>query len=261
AFHDVYERALRQRFYVLRRSRRGTDECPEETCEVAGSTGNVYTVEIGRTLRCTCPHALKDNHCKHIIYILARVLHAPYHHVYQRALLSSELRDMFASAPGVEAGSAARGSRRRSIEGDCPICFCPLDVRGESESVVWCRAACGQNMHRECFAMWARTGTGGVTCPFCRSVWLGDPEVVDRGRVVITAATPNGFATDAETTETTTHTHEHEHEHEHEHDGRRCSGVHSAGGNHVRRRDRMRFTLSLPGDRHVFFGGRGLCWR
>ncbi|KAG5914786.1 hypothetical protein E4U53_004594 [Claviceps sorghi] len=181
AFHDVYQRALGQRFYVLRRSRGGTEECPEETCDVAGSTGNVYTVEIGRTPRCTCPHALRDNHCKHIIYILARVLQAPYHHVYQRALLSSELRSIFANAPGVGAETAgpSRGRHRKSIEGDCPICFCPFDTRSP-ESIVWCRAACGQNIHQECFEMWARTKTGDVTCPFCRCIWQGDPDMVTK---------------------------------------------------------------------------------
>ncbi|KAG6010002.1 hypothetical protein E4U21_000443 [Claviceps maximensis] len=181
AFHDVYQRALSQRFYVLQRSRGGTEECPEEKCEVAGSTGNVYTVDIGRTPRCTCPHALMDNHCKHIIYILARVLHAPYHHVYQRALLSSELREIFANAPDVDdaksPGAANAKSKRKSIQDDCPICFCPFDVQSP-ESIVWCRAACGQNIHQECFEMWARTKTGSVTCPFCRSTWQGDAEMV-----------------------------------------------------------------------------------
>ncbi|KAG5992864.1 hypothetical protein E4U54_003521, partial [Claviceps lovelessii] len=185
AFHDVYQRALSQRFYVLQRSRGGTEECPEETCEVAGSTGNVYSVEISQTPRCTCPHALKDNHCKHIIYILARVLQAPYHYVYQRALLSSELREIFAHAPGggvdgAESAGPSSRSKRKSIEGDCPICFCAFDAQSP-ESIVWCRAACGQNMHQECFEMWARTKMGGgVTCPFCRSIWQGDAEMVNK---------------------------------------------------------------------------------
>ncbi|KAG5979008.1 hypothetical protein E4U55_005670 [Claviceps digitariae] len=182
AFHDVYERALSQRFYVLQRTRGGTEDCPEEKCEVAGSTGNIYTVEISQTPKCTCPHALKDNHCKHIIYILARVLQAPYHHVYQRALLSSELREIFANAPVVDdakSAEASTASNRKSIEGDCPICFCPFDAQSP-ESIVWCRAACGQNIHQECFEMWARTKTGSVTCPFCRSTWQGDPEMVSK---------------------------------------------------------------------------------
>ncbi|KAG6030788.1 hypothetical protein E4U41_007762 [Claviceps citrina] len=180
AFDSVYQRALGQRFYVLQRTRRGTEDCPGEVCEVAGSTGNVYTVEIGQALRCTCPHALKDNHCKHIIYVLARVLGAPFQYVYQRALLSSELREIFAKAWSAKPAEQSTRSKRKSIEDDCPICFCPFDAKSP-ESIVWCRAACGQNIHQECFEMWARTKTAGsVTCPFCRSTWEGDAEMVSK---------------------------------------------------------------------------------
>jgi hypothetical protein len=42
----------------------------------------------------------------------------------------------------------------------------------ESEGVVWCKAACGQNFHAECIEQWKRSKNGGrVTCPFCRSQW------------------------------------------------------------------------------------------
>ncbi|KAG6093066.1 hypothetical protein E4U30_004694 [Claviceps sp. LM220 group G6] len=182
SFHPVYARALSQRFYVLTRMRCDTDDCPGEVFEIAGSTGNVYTVKIDRMPSCSCPHALKGNQCKHIIYILARVLHAPLDLVYQLAFLSTELREIFAAAPN-NAGDASspldstRG-QRKAIEDDCPICFSPFDAQSP-ESIVWCRAACGQNIHQECFEMWAKTKTGSqVTCPFCRSAWEGDPEMV-----------------------------------------------------------------------------------
>ncbi|KAG6196880.1 hypothetical protein E4U50_008061 [Claviceps purpurea] len=181
AFHPVYARALSQRFYVLTRTRCDTDDCPGEVFELAGSTGNVYTVEIGRMPSCSCPHALKGNQCKHIIYILARVLHAPLDLVYQLAFLSTELREIFAAAPNTGDNSSPLDStrgQRKAIEDDCPICFSPFDAQSP-ESIVWCRAACGQNIHQECFEMWAKTKTGSqVTCPFCRSAWEGDPEMV-----------------------------------------------------------------------------------
>lgn len=68
-FHDIYERALSQRFYILQRSRGGTEECPTESFELTGSTGNIYTVEIQQRPSCSCPHALKGNQCKHVIYV------------------------------------------------------------------------------------------------------------------------------------------------------------------------------------------------
>ncbi|KJZ76170.1 hypothetical protein HIM_04626 [Hirsutella minnesotensis 3608] len=145
SFGDVYARALGQRFYVLGRRRGGTDECPEETFELAGSTGNVYTVHVGRAPSCN------------------------------------------SGAP--ELGG---GGKRKPIEGDCPICFCELEAASPG-SAVWCRAACGQNLHRECFDMWARTKKGQVTCPFCRSAWAEDPAMPSRVRMD-RAAVSEGYA-------------------------------------------------------------------
>jgi hypothetical protein len=115
---------------------------------------------------------------------MAMVLKAPFHHTYQLALLSSELRDIFAAAPPIEdpnqgTGKDAGSDKRKPIEGDCPICYSELGD-GKSEAIVWCRAACGQNLHQECFMAWARTKGGSVkvTCPMCRSVWEGDPGMV-----------------------------------------------------------------------------------
>jgi hypothetical protein len=80
---DRVERVRDQRFFMISRQRK--DEANgslREDFEVFGSTGNVfhfkfahlvahlikvYTVTIARTPRCTCPDALKGNHCKHIV--------------------------------------------------------------------------------------------------------------------------------------------------------------------------------------------------
>lgn len=115
---------------------------------------------------------------------MMKVLTARFDLAYQLALLSNELRDIFAAAPpiaapGVEGCGSKDSDKRKPVEGDCPICFSELG--DEKESVVWCRAACGQNIHQECFETWAKTKTSGdVTCPMCRSVWEGDPSMVKR---------------------------------------------------------------------------------
>ena len=113
--------------------------------------------------------------------MLSKVLHARPDLVYQLALLSSELREIFASAPPIDAPSEGDSSsdKRKPIDGDCPICFSELEPDKVSE-IVWCRAACGQNMHQECFETWARTKSGKVTCPMCRSEWEGDENMVNR---------------------------------------------------------------------------------
>lgn len=63
-----------------------------------------------------------------------------------------------------------------------------LDANDKS-SVVWCRAACGQNFHRFCFGTWAKAcagGTKGVTCPLCRSPWDTQEEDAGAGAAVDT---------------------------------------------------------------------------
>ncbi|KXX78569.1 E3 ubiquitin-protein ligase Zswim2 [Madurella mycetomatis] len=191
SFLEVHQRATTQRFYVLSRARAGTSDCPEERVELTGSTGNIYTVVITRQPTCDCPHAREGNQCKHVLYVLSRVLRARYEYVYQLALLSTELKEIFAGAPppvsdGKEEEEEDRGGKRKPVEGDCPICFCEMGAAGSrAEAVVWCRAACGQNIHEGCFETWAATkrrqgGGGEVTCPYCRSVWEGDEDMVKK---------------------------------------------------------------------------------
>lgn len=190
-FHPVYERALGQRFYVLGRSRCGTPECPEEFVELTGSTGNIYVVHVAQQPSYTCPHSRQGNQCKHVLYVLARVLGARYDPVYQLALLSEELREIFAGAPpilGDEGGAGgAEDPKRKPLDGDCPICFGELGA-ADSDAIVFCRATCGNNIHRECFSMWAATkrqspgARDNVTCPMCRSPWQGDDDMVKRIR-------------------------------------------------------------------------------
>jgi hypothetical protein len=126
--------------------------------------------------------------------VLHKVLSARSDVVYQLALLSSELREIFASPEeqarletvraaeeehrrAVEAGrrQALEMKLRKPIEDDCPICYSELDVEG-GEAIVWCEAACGQNFHEACLHMWIKA-QGKGTCPLCRSAWkTAEPE-------------------------------------------------------------------------------------
>ncbi|KAH8648476.1 hypothetical protein BX600DRAFT_517861 [Xylariales sp. PMI_506] len=187
SFQEIYSRATSQRFYVLGRSRRGTPQSPEEIVDLTGSTGNIYQVHISRQPTCSCPHAKAGNQCKHILYVMARVLRARFELVYQLALLSTELVEIFANAPPIEVGEDAEAPKedknRKAIEGDCPICFMPFEG---ADVTVYCRATCGQNIHKECFEMWAATkrkspnASSKVTCPMCRSIWQGDEDMVKK---------------------------------------------------------------------------------
>ncbi|KAI1453238.1 hypothetical protein F4805DRAFT_478692 [Annulohypoxylon moriforme] len=184
-FTDIYDRATSQRFYVLGRTRAGTARCPEESVELTGSTGNIYVVRIAQQPTCTCPHSQKGHQCKHIIYVLSRVLRARFDLVYQLALLTTELQEIFENAPPIETDDQSDGKahdkNRKPLEGDCPICFSPFEA---AEDTVYCQATCGNNIHKECFEMWAATKrqkTGNqVTCPMCRTPWQGDDDMVKK---------------------------------------------------------------------------------
>ena len=46
----------------------------KRTYHVLGSTGNVYHVQVGRRLGCTCPDADRGNLCKHQLFVMLKVL-------------------------------------------------------------------------------------------------------------------------------------------------------------------------------------------
>ncbi|KAL4883991.1 hypothetical protein BJY04DRAFT_215872 [Aspergillus karnatakaensis] len=99
---------------------------------------------------------------------------------------------------------------RRKVDGDCMICLSPLEDNSfrapsrdsdnsalpgdqtqcelhhyqldclEDDGMVWCKAFCGVNYHKECFKGWAlvfqemrneEKRFGPVTCPACRRAW------------------------------------------------------------------------------------------
>lgn len=173
----IKERALTQRLTVLSRERCGTEEVPEEKVTMAGSTGNIYTQNVALVPGCDCPHANKGNQCKHIIYVMLRVLKAPEHLAYQLALTTAELREVIKNAPaipGVETdptdAAGEQDGNRKPIEGECPICYDELDA--SKDSIVYCKSACGNNVHKDCMQKWiSMSGGGKATCPYCRAKW------------------------------------------------------------------------------------------
>ncbi|UJR16715.1 hypothetical protein I4U23_003615, partial [Adineta vaga] len=99
AIRHRIQRAVNERLYLL-----ATSSIPEEPTRreyrVFGQTGNVYTVIITHLLSCTCPDYMNGNVCKHIIFILHRVLKVDRRSrfLYQKALLTTELNEIFTSA-------------------------------------------------------------------------------------------------------------------------------------------------------------------
>jgi hypothetical protein len=192
SYQEIRARALTQRMFVLDRERNTSNvEYPTETISMAGTTGNVYTINVDKIPSCDCPHARKGNQCKHIVYVLARVLRVPSHLEYQLAFISTELREIFNRAPplpSTQADATEKDGNRKAVEGECPICCVEFELQNSKEEIVYCKAACGNNVHKECFQQWAATKKGEeVSCPFCRTPWQGDEETlkiaVGKGRV------------------------------------------------------------------------------
>lgn len=195
------DRARTQRMYLVTKDQ---DADMESLCcnfVVLGSTGNVYDVAIRRVPRCTCPDHAKGNLCKHILFVLLKVMAVPSDSplVYQAAWLGSELQEMFEgmrlryrNVSGTvlanravqesysrlkrgedfddesSANDAAFGVARRTGDGDCPICF---DSLAGSAKTTFCRSQCGANFHKDCIQHWLQQQRAKPTCPMCRGPW------------------------------------------------------------------------------------------
>ncbi|KAG4437638.1 hypothetical protein IFR05_006899 [Cadophora sp. M221] len=189
SYMERLQRVTSQRMFLIDREKGvgGDGLCPEEKFDIAGSTGNIYQVTIYQVPRCTCPDAAKGNQCKHIIYIMVNVLKAPEDLAYQLALLSTELIEIFANAPitpqssdGAPSTATDTGGSRKPVEGDCPVCVMEFDESDKSDDILWCKGACGNNIHRHCFEQWARSKPGPVKCVYCRTPWKGDEDSIKR---------------------------------------------------------------------------------
>lgn len=190
------DRAKTQRMYLVRC---GTMQ-DDFQCDfvVLGSTGNVYDVDIGPIPNCTCPDHQKGNLCKHILFVLLKVmaLDAHSHLIYQAAWTPSELHSMFAQmkarfanvsgavianrqvqetfaklSQGLDAEDTKSGVARKAVtEDDCGICF---DIMTKSQTLSYCRGTCGANFHKACIDPWLAQTQPQPTCPMCREAWQG----------------------------------------------------------------------------------------
>ena len=198
------DRALQQRLFLIESST--PSSCPQHggpsiKFSVLGSTGNVYEVTISKVPYCSCPDAAKGNLCKHLLFVMLKVVGLPANHhlVYQSAYLTEELdqivmalqtrlerlgRDVVANEKvqkvhadmknGIKSDNDDNNAvARKEVDGvDCPICF---DELGSNLSqLTYCKGTCGTNFHSKCIQMWTRQSahkSAGPTCPACRQQW------------------------------------------------------------------------------------------
>jgi hypothetical protein len=72
------------------------------------------------------------------------------------------------AAPGAPAEVRYKDSKRKPIEGDCPVCY--MEFEPDKERIVYCKAACGNHIHAQCLRIWIAYGE--ATCPYCRGGWV-----------------------------------------------------------------------------------------
>ncbi|KAH9320499.1 hypothetical protein KI387_015138, partial [Taxus chinensis] len=89
-------------------------------CEffILGTTSNVYCMRLDLRPSCTCPNFLRGNTCKHILFVMLRVIKLPRDdpHVWQKALLESELDQLLHTSSVNEAVLASQSVRSRFQE-------------------------------------------------------------------------------------------------------------------------------------------------
>nr|XP_019042296.1 hypothetical protein I302_08898 [Kwoniella bestiolae CBS 10118]OCF21226.1 hypothetical protein I302_08898 [Kwoniella bestiolae CBS 10118] len=194
---DRYKRAISQRMFMIERERLGEGHHQYEQFKVLGSTGNVYTINIGPIPRCDCPDNLKGNKpCKHIIFVFIKVLKVPDDSSiwFQMSLTPEEVEQVFATSPPTPNGSvtvnvkvhkaylhatgrggeeeevvtgidkeikdASDGKRMDAVGEDCPVCYEEMtqeDVDGKKLVYDETLTGCGKPLHNQCFQMWAMT--------------------------------------------------------------------------------------------------------
>nr|XP_019013598.1 uncharacterized protein I206_01668 [Kwoniella pini CBS 10737]OCF52379.1 hypothetical protein I206_01668 [Kwoniella pini CBS 10737] len=190
---ERYKRAISQRLFMIEREHYGEGASQTEQFKVLGSTGNVYTVDIGRSPKCDCPdHRMGNKPCKHIIFVFIKVLKVPDDSYlwYQTALTAMEV--VFAAAPPTPHGSVTvnvqvhkaylkatgkggedeevvtsvdkevkdeiHGKRLDAVGEDCPVCYEEMtqeDVDGRKLTYDESLTGCGKPLHTQCFDMWA----------------------------------------------------------------------------------------------------------
>jgi hypothetical protein len=182
-----------------------TDNPLERKFDLCGTTGNIYTVTINTSPVCTCPdHTQRKNRCKHIFFILIRVMKVGMEKEDKLEYEDNELEEMFQNMPthmtdiqsGVKADSTMLSrysnlkvrsnkdgtvkKQRITDETRCPVC---LDLLCETKDPTsYCKYGCGTVVHNECATMYndhrKKTGYQEI-CFVCQKKWNPVDDSVD----------------------------------------------------------------------------------
>ncbi|KAH0548557.1 hypothetical protein GP486_007899 [Trichoglossum hirsutum] len=172
-FNERLERVMTQRMFIIDRNRTDQGGIPEEKFDIAGTTGNIYNAPVRTAEKAISANTSSTSSSK---YSKPKGLSSINWHF----LLLSELHELFKNAPPAPVGNGSseeHPGQRKPVEGDCPICAEAFEPG--KEEIVWCKAACGQNVHKQCFEQWVASKPGQVVkCIYCRTPWKDDAESI-----------------------------------------------------------------------------------
>ena len=131
--------------------------------KVRGTTGNIYDIAFGDSMKCTCmDFVLHSNPCKHIFFILGRVGKIKWD-VVQNLLIKNETKSLQTILSHCVIILKSMMMVRVNGNGeDCPIC---LETLEESKDNFFSCPTCKQLLHDTCFEVWQLTSS---SCPLCR---------------------------------------------------------------------------------------------
>lgn len=182
------DRGTKQNLFLIENLK--TDKKYDKKYVVMGSTGNVYMVNISNSPTCTCPdHQTRHKRCKHIYFILIRVMKVTPSNEEKEKFTNNDLDKMFENIPEIMVNLIADGEHKKKydknkvkitdnsnnskmvdqkpIDDICPICLDDLD---KDDDLDYCKYSCGKSIHKKCFSMWAKSRSS--QCVFCRESWL-----------------------------------------------------------------------------------------
>eukprot|EP01083_Nonionella_stella_P103312 294905_1 len=187
--HKRIMRCYEQKMFVIDEN---DAQLAGRTYAVLGVSGNLYSVTISNIPLCSCPDFSDGNRCKHIYFMLLKVLNidknsplltqdlfspeeitqifetAPSRYYENENLATEEVRTTYAHMTE----QLKEEAPRRPIKDEkCCVCYDDLD-EGDISNIVFCKSRCGKNIHSRCMEVWAQTkreNNREITCPHCRT--------------------------------------------------------------------------------------------
>lgn len=175
----------------------------ERKFDLCGTTNNIYTVIITDKPTCTCPdHLQRKNRCKHIFFILVKVMKVSEENEDKPIYTEAELRHMFSQMPQhmtdiksdvvatdslltsysnvqskiIKSTKTANGeflAQKITDDSRCPVCL--EGLADSKEAVKHCKYGCGSVVHDECINIYnahrKKIGYPPI-CLVCQKKWI-----------------------------------------------------------------------------------------